>query len=110
MAEENGNYTQYTADGTYWTGRKRGRDYVEVVRVRSSDYGVVENFGTYRKTGAAVAAAAKLAYAQGWKDAQAELTRQVHEALAGVGLGAVVVEKPDVSSDEVEDLPVEDEG
>lgn len=87
----------YTSDNTYWTGRKRGSS-LEVVRVLLDDtggYSIVESYGVYEKHGAAVAAAAQLAYFQGRRDAQIEMRTKVHAALESVDLGPVVIEPPD---------------
>lgn len=94
--------TNYTSDGTYWTGRIRDNGKLEVVRLKSDTYGTVESWGSYEKHGAAVAAAAQLAYAQGQADAKAELSAAVHAALAGVGLTPVAVEAPDEEPDEID--------
>ncbi|MBD7981959.1 hypothetical protein [Oerskovia merdavium] len=96
-AETNSNgYRNYTSDGTYWTGRKAGNGNIEVVRVKTGNYGVVESFGTYSRLGSAVAAAAQLAYVQGWTDAQHDLSSKVHLALADAGIAPVVIPGPDV--------------
>lgn len=103
MSDPSNGYRAYTTDGTYWTGRRSGSN-VKVVR-KGAEYETVETFGTYSRVGSAVGAAAQLAYAQGWNDAQRELSNKVHEALTAVGLSApVVVDAPDVlGGDDVED-------
>jgi len=58
-------------------------------------YAVVESLGQYERHGAAVAAAAQLAYFQGKRDAQVELRARVHAALESVDLGPVVLDVPD---------------
>lgn len=85
------NYREYTADGTYWTGRKTADGGIEVLRLRAGTYEIVESFDTYQRLGAAVAAASQLAYLQGWKDAQAELSQKVLSSLAEVGIGPVTI-------------------
>ncbi|GAB2539507.1 hypothetical protein [Brachybacterium huguangmaarense] len=92
--------TNYTSDGTYWTGRIRDNGYLEVVRLKSGNYGYVESWGSYEKHGSAVAAAAQLAYAQGREDAQAELQTKLLGALASAGLGPIAVEQPDISPED----------
>ena len=94
--------TNYASDGTYWTGRIRDNGYLEVVRLRSNNYGFVDSWGSYEKHGSAVAAAAQLAYAQGREDAKAELQSKLLDALASAGLGPIAIEQPDISP---EDLP-----
>lgn len=89
--------SDYTPDQTYWTGRKRGA-YLEVVLMQRTDtggYEVVDSLGEYERHGAAVAAAAQLAYFQGKRDAQVELRARVHVALESVDLGPVVLDVPD---------------
>jgi len=92
--------TNYTSDGTYWSGRDRPNGLVEVLRLSSQDYSVVETWGSYRKRGSAVAAAAQLAYQQGRSDAIEEMRAKVQGALMGVGLGATAVAQPDEAPDE----------
>ncbi|MFC7374172.1 hypothetical protein ACFQRD_02690 [Brachybacterium sp. GCM10030268] len=91
--------TNYTADGTYWTGRVRDNGNLEVVRLRSDGYVTVQSIGSYIKHGSAVAAAAQLAYAQGQADARAELSAAIFTSLAGVGISPVTVEAPDEEPD-----------
>ncbi|GAB3861723.1 hypothetical protein ACFPIJ_12115 [Dactylosporangium cerinum] len=83
-------YRDYTADGTYWTVRKRGKVYW-VVRIDPSngDYRWSEVWGGYTVAGAAGGAAAQLAYAQGQQDVAQQLRGSLHEALDKVGLGAL---------------------
>lgn len=88
--------TNYTSDGTYWTGRDRPNGYLEVLRLKASNYEQVESWGAYTKRGSAVAAAAELAYHQGRRDALDELRGRVHEALDSVGLGQPTIAQPDV--------------
>ncbi|WP_169701893.1 hypothetical protein [Janibacter terrae] len=87
----------YMADGTYWTGREGANGFLEVLRLEatSTDYVIHEVWGSYKKRGSAVAAAAQLAYQQGRADALAEMQAKVHQALAGIGLGPIAVEGPD---------------
>lgn len=94
----------YMADGTYWTGRERSDGYLEVVRLEATSRGYTEHdvWGSYRKRGSAVAAAAQLAYQQGRADALIEAQTKVHEALASVGLGPVAVEGPDAPEGDVD--------
>lgn len=87
--------TNHATDGTYWTGRDRPNGYLEILRLNSADYSVVESIGLYTKRGSAVAAAAELAYRQGRQDAIAELRAKVHAALEDIGLGSAVVAVPD---------------
>lgn len=93
--------TNYTADGTYWTGRLRDNGNLEVVRLQSDDYGFVQSIGSYIKHGAAVAAAAQLAYAQGQADARAEVSRAIFDSLAVVGL-TPIVEAPDEAPEDAD--------
>lgn len=85
------NYREYTTDGTYWTGRKTGNGGIEVLRLRAGTYEIVESFDTFQRLGAAVGAAAQLAYLQGWRDAQAELSQKVLASLADVGIRPVTI-------------------
>ena len=85
------NYREYTTDGTYWTGRKTADGGIEVLRLRAGTYEIVESFDTFQRLGAAVGAAAQLAYLQGWKDAQAELSQKVLGSLAEVGIRPVTI-------------------
>jgi hypothetical protein len=80
--------TNYSKDGTYWTARERANGYLEVVRIKAGgDYSIVESWGSYKKKGAAVGAAAELAYHQGRRDAAADLRAALFEALEAAGLG-----------------------
>lgn len=58
--------------------------------------------GSYKKRGAAVAAAAELAYHQGRRDAAAALRSSLFEALEASGLGptATSVTQPDLDPEE----------
>jgi len=94
--------SDYTSDRTYWTGRKRG-EHLEVVLMKSNGsggYEAVETYGYYERHGAAVAAAAQLAYFQGKRDAAIELRARVHEALESVNLGPVMMESPEELAEE----------
>jgi hypothetical protein len=102
MVEDVAMSTNYTADGTYWSGRDRPNGYLEVVRLRSSDYAIVEKWGSYQKRGSAVAAAAELAYYQGRTDAIAEMQEKVQHALSQVGLGAATVVQPDIAPEDLD--------
>lgn len=100
-------WRDYTADHTYWTGRQRG-EYVEVVRLHSGTFAEEEIWGSYRSTGAAVGAAAQLAYLQGKADAERELKTRLHEVLDSIGLGALPVVAPDLTPGETAQLPADD--
>lgn len=95
----------YMADGTYWTGRERADGYLEVLRLEatSDGYNEQEVWGSYRKRGSAVAAAAQLAYQQGRADALIEMQSKVHQALASVGFGPIAVEGPDAPEGAADD-------
>lgn len=95
--------TNYSSDGTYWTARDRPNGYLEVVRIKAGgDYSVVESWGSYKKRGSAVAAAAELAYHQGRRDAAADLRASLFEALEAAGLGpsATAMTEPDLGPEE----------
>ena len=97
--------TNYTSDGTYWTGRERS-GYLEVVRVKSDNYAEVESWGAYSKRGSAVAAAAELGYYQGRRDAAAELRSTLLDALEAAGLGPAAVAQGDIGPEEAAKLEV----
>ncbi len=84
--------------------RKRGR-YFEVVRLRVGTYEQVASWGAYNSSGAAAGAAAELAYQQDFQDAQDALRGQLHEVLAGMGLGPVAVPAPELAPDQAAALP-----
>lgn len=84
-------YTGYATDGTYWTLRKRGRWY-RVVRLRSSTYDIVEDWGWYLRAGAAATAVGVLSYTKGMADGNTIIASALQEKLTELGL---VVPKPD---------------
>lgn len=85
----------YTADGSYWTVRKRG-DVYWVVRIDPTDGGYrwAEVWGGYSRAGAAGGAAAQLAYAQAKNDAANQLRSELHDALSRIGLGPLPTPAP----------------
>lgn len=88
-------YRNYTANGTYWTVRKRGHVYW-VARIDNSDadYKWVEVWGGYENAGSAGGAAAQLAYLQAKRDAATQLRGTLHEALEQIGLGPMPTPAP----------------
>ncbi|MEV0396735.1 hypothetical protein [Polymorphospora rubra] len=101
-------YRNYTADGTYWTVRKRGKVYW-VARIDNSSgyYRWVEVWGGYENAGSAGGAAAQLAYLQAKRDAAAQLRGTLHEALEQIGLGPMPTPAP-VKPDPSQIAPVAD--
>jgi hypothetical protein len=89
-------YRDYTADGTYWTVRKR-RDTFWVLRLKSGSQEQCEIWGGYTSPGAAASAAAQLAYGQAVDEVRDRLRATLHDALEEIGLGAGP-QKPPVSA------------
>ena len=85
-------YTSYTADGTYWTLRTRGRWFL-VLRLESGTYAEVERWGWYRKAGAAATAVGALTYRSALEDARDSIRDGLQLRLDEIGLG--VIPKPD---------------
>jgi hypothetical protein len=106
-------YRNYTADGTYWTVRKRGKVFW-VARIDNSggNYHWVEVWGGYENAGSAGGAAAQLAYLQAKRDAASQLRGTLHDALEQIGLGPMPTPapvKPDPSQINAVDHPEADE-
>jgi len=88
-------YRNYTADGTYWTVRKRGRVFwVARIDNAGGNYHWVEVWGGYENAGSAGGAAAHLAYLQAKRDAATQLRGTLHVALEQIGLGPMPTPAP----------------
>ncbi|TDW90509.1 hypothetical protein EV137_4327 [Kribbella pratensis] len=90
-------YRDYTADGTYWTVRKRGKTFW-VLRLKSGSQEQCDVWGGYTSPGAAASAAAQLAYGQAVDEVRDRLRVTLHGALEEIGLGAEPQQPPVAAS------------